>query len=248
MEDIQKPETDEVMKEQDTSAESVAEEVAEEAVDADGAAIDAEAEETAEPDASADAEDEGEADGDADSEDVGEGSEEADPDEKEDNGKGGKKGFFGFKKKEKKDPRDEQIETLKTQLLRSQADFDNYRKRTEKDMEAKFDLGSKNVIEKLLPVIDNFERALAMIPEEERDSSFAEGLDKIYKQFTKMLDDMGVVPMDPVGKPFDPNLHNAVMQVPAEEGQEENIVVEEFQKGYLYKDYVVRYSMVKVTV
>ena len=161
---------------------------------------------------------------------------------------GGKKGFFGFKKKEKKDPRDEQIETLKAQLLRSQADFDNYRKRTEKDMDAKFDLGSKNVIEKILPVIDNFERALAMIPEEERESAFAEGLDKIYKQFTKLLEDMGVTPIDCVGKPFDPNLHNAVMQVPAEEGQEENIVVEEFQKGYIYKEYVVRYSMVKVTV
>lgn len=157
-----------------------------------------------------------------------------------------KKGFF--KKKDKKDKKDEQIEALTDQLLRSRAEFDNYRKRTDKEKEAQFDLGAKNVVEKLLPVVDNFERGFASIPEDEKEAPFAVGMDKVHKQLVKMLDDLGVQPIEAVGKPFDPNFHNAVMQVPAEDGVEENTVVEEFQKGYIYKGYVVRYSMVKVAI
>lgn len=167
------------------------------------------------------------------------------PDETETQEDGKKKTGF-FKKKEKKDKKDEQIEALTDQLLRSRAEFDNYRKRTEKEMDVKFDLGAKNVVEKILPIVDNFERGLASVPEAEKDSAFAEGMDKIYKQLTKTLEDMGVCAIEAVGQPFDPAFHNAVMQVPAEEGVEENTVVEEFQKGYSYKGFVVRYSMVKV--
>ena len=158
-----------------------------------------------------------------------------------------KKGGF-FKKKDKKDKKDEQIEQLSDQLLRSRAEFDNYRKRTDAEKAAQFDLGAKNVIEKLLPIVDNFERGLGMIPEDEKDAGFAAGMDKVYKQMTKMLEDMGVTPIEAVGQPFDPNFHNAVMQEPAGEGVAENTVVEEFQKGYIYKGYVVRYSMVKVAI
>lgn len=177
------------------------------------------------------------------------GTEEADMPEANEDGasqEDGKKKTGIFKKKEKKDKRDEQIEALTDQLLRSRAEFDNYRKRTEKEMDVKFDLGAKNVVEKILPIVDNFERGLASVPETEKDSAFAEGMDKIYRQLTKTLEDMGVCAIEAVGQPFDPAFHNAVMQVPAEEGVEENTVVEEFQKGYSYKGFVVRYSMVKV--
>ena len=152
-----------------------------------------------------------------------------------------KKGFFS----KKKDKRDEQIEELTDRLKRNMAEFDNYRKRTEKEKAAMYEVGARSVIEKLLPIVDNFERGLAAVPEEEAKSAFAEGMDKIYKQVLKMLDDMGVKPIEAVGQPFDPNFHNAVMHV-EDESLGENVVAEEFQKGYLYRDSVVRHSMVKV--
>ena len=125
------------------------------------------------------------------------------------------------------------------------AEFDNFRKRTEKEKAARYDMGARDVIEKVLPVLDSFELALKTLPEGEEKTPFAEGMEKIHKQFLKTLEDAGVTPIDAVGKEFDPNFHNAVLHVEDEEAGE-NIVVEELQKGYLYKDHVVRYSMVKV--
>ncbi len=125
------------------------------------------------------------------------------------------------------------------------AEFDNFRKRTDKEKAARYDMGARDVIEKILPVVDSFELALKNVPDDKEASAFAEGMDKIHKQFLKALEDLGVKPIEAVGKEFDPNFHNAVMHVEDEEAGE-NIVVEEFQKGYMYKDHVVRYSMVKV--
>ena len=125
------------------------------------------------------------------------------------------------------------------------AEFDNFRKRTEKEKAARYDMGARDVIEKVLPVLDSFELALKTLPEGEEKTPFAEGMEKIHKQFLKTLEDAGVTPIDAVGKEFDPNFHNAVLHVEDEEVGD-NIVVEELQKGYLYKDHVVRYSMVKV--
>ena len=145
----------------------------------------------------------------------------------------------------KKDPKDEKIDELNDKLKRSMAEFDNYRKRTDKEKSAMYEIGAKDVIEKILPIVDNFERGLNSIPEDAKGSAFADGMEKIYKQFVKTLDDMGVKPIEAVGKTFDPNFHNAVMHVEDEEAGE-NIVVEEFMKGYMYKGSVVRHSMVKV--
>ena len=145
----------------------------------------------------------------------------------------------------KKDPKDEKIDELNDKLKRSMAEFDNYRKRTDKEKSAMYEIGAKDVIEKILPIVDNFERGLNSIPEDAKGSAFADGMEKIYKQFVKTLDDMGVKPIEAVGKPFDPNFHNAVMHV-EDESVGENVIVEEFQKGYLYRDSVVRHSMVKV--
>ena len=155
-----------------------------------------------------------------------------------------KKGFFG-KKKDKKDPRDAQIEELNDRLRRNLAEFDNYRKRTDKEKSAMFEMGAKDIVEKILPVIDNFERGLAAVPEAEKGGAFASGMEMIYKQLLKTLEDAGVKPIEAVGKEFDPNFHNAVMHVD-DESLGENVVAEELQKGYTYKDFVVRHSMVKV--
>lgn len=153
---------------------------------------------------------------------------------------GKKKGFFS----KKKDKKDEQIEELTDRLKRSMAEFDNYRKRTEKEKSAMYEIGAKDIIEKLLPVVDNFERGLAAVPEGEK-TVFADGMDMIYRQLMKMLEDAGVKPIEAAGHPFDPNFHNAVMHV-EDESLGENIIAEEFQKGYLYRDSVIRHSMVKV--
>ena len=153
------------------------------------------------------------------------------------------KGFF--KKKEKKDKRDEQIAELNDKVLRQMAEFENFRKRTEKEKAAMFEIGAKSIVEKLLPVIDNFERGLATVSEEERNGAFAQGIDKIYKQLLTELAEAGVTPIEAVGKEFNPDFHNAVMHI-EDENLGENIVAEEFQKGYMYKDSVVRHSMVKV--
>ena len=125
------------------------------------------------------------------------------------------------------------------------AEFDNYRKRTEKEKSARYDMGAKQMVEKILPVLDNFELALKNVPEEEKDSSFVEGMDKIHKLFLKTLEDAGVKPIEAEGCEFNPDFHNAVMHV-EDDTVGENIVVQELQKGYMYKDSVVRYSMVKV--
>lgn len=155
-----------------------------------------------------------------------------------------KKGFFG-KKKEKKDPRDEKLEELTDRLKRNMAEFDNFRKRTEKEKTAMFEIGARDVIERLLPVVDNFERGLAAISEKEKGTPFADGMEMIYKQLMKMLEDAGVKPIEAVGKPFDPDFHNAVMHID-DESLGENMVAQELQKGYTYRDTVVRHSMVQV--
>lgn len=153
------------------------------------------------------------------------------------------KGFF--KKKEKKDKRDEQIAELNDKVLRQIAEFENFRKRTEKEKSQMFEIGAKSIVERLLPVLDNFERGLATVSEEEKDGAFAQGIEKIYKQLVTELAEAGVTPIEAVGKEFNPDFHNAVMHI-EDENFGENIVAEEFQKGYMYKDSVVRHSMVKV--
>ena len=157
---------------------------------------------------------------------------------------GKEKGSF-FKKKEKKDKKDEKIEELTDRVRRQMAEFDNFRKRTEKEKTQMFETGAKSIVEKILPVVDNFERGLAAVTEEEKGTPFVEGMEKIYKQMMTVLDEAGVKPIEAVGQEFDPNLHNAVMHVEDEEFGE-NIIAEEFQKGYTYRDSVVRHSMVKV--
>ena len=145
----------------------------------------------------------------------------------------------------KKDPKDEKIDELNDKLRRSMAEFDNYRKRTDKEKSAMYEIGAKDVIEKILPIVDNFERGLNTIPEDAKGTAFAEGMEKIYKQFVKTLDDLGVKPIEAVGKPFEPNFHNAVMHV-EDENLGENVVAAELQKGYTYKESIVRHSMVQV--
>lgn len=149
------------------------------------------------------------------------------------------------KKKKKKDKKDEQIEELNDRLLRNMAEFENFRNRSEKEKTAMFEVGAKSVVEKILPVVDNFERGFVAVPEEEKDNAFVKGMEAIYKQFTTVLEEIGVVPIEAVGKEFDPNLHNAVMH-DEDDSMEANTISEEFQKGYMYKDSVVRHSMVKV--
>ena len=156
-------------------------------------------------------------------------------------GKKEKKGFFS----KKKDPRDAQIEELTDRLKRNMAEFDNFRKRTEKEKSAMYEIGAKDVISKILPVVDNFERGLAAIPEEMKGTPVEDGMEKIYKQLMKTLEDMGVKPIEAVGKEFDPNFHNAVMHT-EDENLGENTVAAEFQKGYTYRDSVIRHSMVQV--
>lgn len=151
-----------------------------------------------------------------------------------------KTSFFGKKKKENK--YEQQIEELTDRLKRSMAEFDNYRKRTEKEKASMYVIGAREIVEKILPVVDNFERGLAQAKE---GDVFADGMKMIYKQLMTTLEEVGVKPIEAVGKEFDPNFHNAVMHVD-DESVGENIVVEELQKGYTYKDFVVRHSMVKV--
>ena len=163
----------------------------------------------------------------------------------EEKGSEGFKGFFKKKGDKEKAALKEQVASLEDRVRRQMAEFDNFRKRTDKEKESMFSMGERSVIEKMLPILDNFERGLAALPEEEKGSSFADGMDKILKQFTKQLEDLGVKPIEAVGKEFDPAYHNAVMQVESEE-YEEGVVVQEFQKGYMYKDTVLRHSMVTV--
>lgn len=152
-----------------------------------------------------------------------------------------KKGFF----KKKKDPRDEKIEELTDRVKRQMAEFENFRKRSEKEKSTMYEMGAKDIIERILPVIDNFERGLATIPEADRTTPVAEGMEKIYKQFCKVLEEAGVKPIEATGQQFDPNFHNAVMHID-DESLGENVVAEELQKGYMYRESIVRHSMVKV--
>ncbi|MBR5474478.1 MAG: nucleotide exchange factor GrpE, partial [Lachnospiraceae bacterium] len=154
-----------------------------------------------------------------------------------------KKSFF--KKKEKKDKKDAQIEDLTDKLRRNMAEFDNFRKRTDKEKAQMFDIGARSVIEKLLPIVDNFERGFAMRNVEDGISPFEDGMEKVYRQMLNMLEALEVTPIEAVGKEFDPNFHNAVMQ-DEEADVPENTVVAEFQKGYMHRGTVIRYSMVKV--
>ncbi len=139
----------------------------------------------------------------------------------------------------------EKVAALEDRVLRQMAEFENFRKRTTKEKEQMFSMGEKNVIEKILPVVDNFERGLVAIPEDEKDNAIASGMEMIYKQLAKTLEDLGVKPIEAVGKEFDPNFHNAVMQVESEE-YESGVVAQEFIKGYMYHDTVIRHSMVGV--
>lgn len=157
--------------------------------------------------------------------------------------KQGDKKFFG--RKNKKDKKDEKIEELTDKLTRQMAEFDNFRKRTEKEKSQMYEVGAKDIIEKILPVVDNFERGLAAVAEEDKEHPFMQGMDKVYKQLMTTLDEIGVKPIEAVGQEFNPDFHNAVMHV-EDENFGENMVAEEFQKGYTYRDSVVRHSMVKV--
>ena len=163
--------------------------------------------------------------------------------EEQASGPGEKKGFF--RNKEKKDKKDEQIAELTDKVKRQLAEFENFRNRTEKEKSQMYTIGARDVVEKILPVVDNFERGLKSIPEEEKESPVASGMEMIYKQLMTVLTDLGVTPIEAVGQEFDPNLHNAVMHVENED-LGENIIAEEFQKGYKYKDAVLRHSMVSV--
>ena len=165
-------------------------------------------------------------------------SKESDTEEK----KSGKK-LFG--KKDKKDKKDEKIEELTDRLTRQMAEFDNFRKRTEKEKSQMYEVGAKDIIEKILPVVDNFERGLDAVKEEDKEDPFIQGMEKVYKQLMTTVEGIEVKPIEAVGQEFDPNLHNAVMHV-EDENLGENIIAEEFQKGYMYRDSVVRHSMVKV--
>ena len=145
----------------------------------------------------------------------------------------------------KKDKKDEKIEELTDKLTRQMAEFDNFRKRTEKEKSQMYEIGAKDIIEKILPVVDNFERGLDAVKEEDKEDPFVQGMEKVYKHLLTTLEGIEVKPIEAVGQPFDPNFHNAVMHV-EDENFGENIVAEEFQKGYTHRDSVVRHSMVKV--
>lgn len=175
-------------------------------------------------------------------EDVSE-TEEAVDGSEDGNGQGEKKGLF--KKKEKKNKQEEKIAELNDRIQRQMAEFDNFRKRTEKEKAQMFEVGAKSIIEKILPVVDNFERGLSAVPEDAKDDPFVEGMDKIYKQLMTELENLEVKPIEAVGVEFNPEFHNAVMQVESDEF-ESGIVAQELQRGYMYRDSVVRHSMVAV--
>ena len=167
---------------------------------------------------------------------------EAKTEESEEDKKSEKK-LFG--KKNKKDKKDEKIEELTDRLTRQMAEFDNFRKRTDKEKSQMYEVGAKDIIEKILPVVDNFERGLDAVKEEDKEDPFVQGMEKVYKHLMTTLEEIEVKPIEAVGKEFDPSFHNAVMHVD-DENFGENIVAEEFQKGYTYRDSIVRHSMVKV--
>ena len=214
---------------------------AEEAVDTEKFDTEA-AEESAETEETADTEDTAEKTADTEAAvEADEVTEEAEEEGAEGTESEGKKGFF----KKKKDKRDEQIEELNDRVKRQMAEFDNFRKRSEKEKSQMFDLGAKNIIEKILPVIDNFDRGFTTVEEADKDDAFVQGMDMVYKQLMTELESVGVKAIECVGKEFNPDFHNAVMHVESEE-YESGIVAQELQKGYTYKDTVIRHSMVAV--
>lgn len=157
-----------------------------------------------------------------------------------------KKGFFKRNKGDKeKKALQEKVEGLEDRVKRQMAEFENFRRRTEKEKQQMFSMGERNVIEKMLPIVDNFERGLAAVPEEEKGGALASGMEMVYRQLLKQLEDLGVTPIEAVGQEFNPDFHNAVMQVASEE-YPSGTVAQEFQKGYKYRDQVIRYSMVGV--
>ncbi|MCI9137540.1 MAG: nucleotide exchange factor GrpE [Lachnospiraceae bacterium] len=170
-------------------------------------------------------------------------SEEEESEEESPEGQEEKKGFF--KKKEKKSKQEEKIAELTDRVQRQMAEFDNFRKRTEKEKGQMFEVGAKSIIEKILPVVDNFERGLSAVPEEAKEDAFVQGMDKIYKQLMTELENLEVRPIEAVGTEFNPEFHNAVMQVESEEF-ESGFVAQELQRGYTYRESVVRHSMVAV--
>ncbi len=177
---------------------------------------------------------------------AGEEEEAASEEEPEEDDKAAKKAKKSrFKADKKQDALNEKINELEDRVKRQMAEFDNFRKRTDKEKNAMFETGARSVIEKILPVVDNFERGLASIPEEEKGTPFAEGMEMIYKQLIGELEKMEVKPIPAVGEEFDPNLHNAVMQVESDE-YESGVIAQELQRGYTYRDSVVRHSMVAV--
>ncbi|MCI6163691.1 MAG: nucleotide exchange factor GrpE [Lachnospira sp.] len=145
----------------------------------------------------------------------------------------------------KKDPKDVMIADLQDRVKRQMAEFDNFRKRTEKEKSAMFEMGASDIIKKLLPIVDNFERGFKSVSDEEKETPFAKGMDMVYKQTLKMLEDAGVKPIEALGQEFNPDMHNAVMHV-EDDSVGDNIIVEEFEKGYIYRETVIRHSMVKV--
>jgi len=155
------------------------------------------------------------------------------------------KSFFKNTKSKELAAKDQKIDELTDRLMRTMAEFDNFRKRSDKEKSQMYDMGVKSIAEKILPIVDNFERGFGTITEKEKESAFAQGIELIYRQLLSGLDEIGLKPIDAVGKEFDPNLHNAVMHG-EDDSLGENIVSDEFQKGYLYREMVVRHSMVKV--
>lgn len=145
----------------------------------------------------------------------------------------------------KKDSKDVMIADLQDRVKRQMAEFDNFRKRTEKEKSAMFEMGASDIIKKLLPIVDNFERGFKSVSDEEKETPFAKGMDMVYKQTLKMLEDAGVKPIEALGQEFNPDMHNAVMHV-EDDSVGDNIIVEEFEKGYIYRETVIRHSMVKV--
>ncbi len=184
----------------------------------------------------------------ANQEEVAADAEEAETEEEETLSRADKKAAKKQAKQDKKaDAYKEKIDQLEDRVKRQMAEFENFRKRTDREKQAMFETGAKSIIEKILPVVDNFERGLATVPEEQKEDPFVDGMNRIYKQLLTELENMGVKPIEAVGCEFDPNLHNAVMQVESEE-YESGVIAQELQKGYTYHDTVVRHSMVAVVV
>ena len=223
---------------QETSKEEILEEVLEEleneAKTADTDTAEEKSKEAADQNIEADAEEADTKDAEADAEETAE-------DEPAEEAGEEKKGFF----KKKKDKRDEQIEELNDRLKRQMAEFENFRKRSEKEKSQMFDMGARTIIEKILPIVDNFERGFTTVDEADKDDAFVTGMSQVYKQLMTELDAIGVKPIEAVGTEFNPDFHNAVMQVESEE-YESGVVAQELMKGYMYKDTVVRHSMVAV--